>query len=129
MRNMSEEQLTKLSIQELIAVAMELREENARLAAQNAELKRRLEEKERSEKRQAAPFSKGEKKANPKKPGANQARVSSAAAVLRPRKRSRTESKCHSKGIAVRFAGVPTLERCVSNAPSAPTFSSQRNRK
>jgi len=32
-------------------------------------LRRRLEEKERSSKRQATPFSKGEKKANPKKPG------------------------------------------------------------
>ena len=66
---MSEGEISKLSIQELIAVVMELREQNARLAAENAELKRRLEEKERSSKRQAAPFSKGEKKANPKKPG------------------------------------------------------------
>jgi transposase len=65
----SEAELSELSVQELIAVVMELREENARLAAEIAELKRRLEEKERSSKRQAAPFSKGEKKANPKKPG------------------------------------------------------------
>jgi len=48
---------------------MELREQNARLAAEIAALKRRLEEKERSSKRQAVPFSKGKKKANPKKPG------------------------------------------------------------
>jgi len=53
----------------LIALVMELREQNARLAAEIAALKRRLEEKERSSKRQAAPFSKGGKKANPKKPG------------------------------------------------------------
>jgi len=48
---------------------MELREQDARLAAEIAALKRRLEEKERSSKRQAAPFSEGKKKANPKKPG------------------------------------------------------------
>lgn len=66
---MSEAEISKLSIQELIAVVMELREQVERLAAENAELKRRLEEKERSSKRQAAPFSKGEKKTNPKKPG------------------------------------------------------------
>jgi hypothetical protein len=65
----SEAELSELSVQELLAVIMELREENARLVGQIAELKRRLEEKERSSKRQAAPFSKGEKKANPKKPG------------------------------------------------------------
>jgi len=53
----------------LIALVMELREQNARLAAEIVALKRRLEEKERSSKRQATPFSKGEKKAHPKKPG------------------------------------------------------------
>jgi len=47
---------------------MELREQNARGWPRKS-LRRRLEEKERSSKRQAAPFSKGEKKANPKKPG------------------------------------------------------------
>ena len=66
---MSEAEISQLSVQELIAVVIELRDQNARLAAENAELKRRLEEKERASKRQAAPFSKGEKKANPKKPG------------------------------------------------------------
>ena len=34
-----------------------------------ADLERRLDEKERTSKRQAAPFSKGEPKARPKKPG------------------------------------------------------------
>lgn len=36
---------------------------------ENAALKRQIEAQERSSKRQAAPFAKGEKKANPKKPG------------------------------------------------------------
>jgi transposase len=66
---MSEAELSELSVQELVALVIELQEQNEHLAAENAELKRRLEEKERSSKRQAAPFSKGEKKANPKRPG------------------------------------------------------------
>ena len=55
---MSEAELSELSVQELIALVMELREQNARLAAEIAALKRRLEEKESSSKRQAVPFSK-----------------------------------------------------------------------
>ena len=66
---MSEEEIARLSVEELIALVLELREQVERLAKENAVLKHRLEEKERSSKRQAAPFSKGEKKANPKKPG------------------------------------------------------------
>lgn len=66
---MSEAERSELSVQELIALVMELREQNARLAAEIAAFERRLEEKERSSQRQAAPFAKGEKKANPKQPG------------------------------------------------------------
>lgn len=43
--------------------------ENQRLREENAALRKRLEELERSAKRQAAPFSKGPPKPNPQKPG------------------------------------------------------------
>jgi len=66
---MSEEEIARLSVEELIALVLELREQVERLAKEHAVLKHRLEENERSSKRQAAPFSKGEKKVNPKKPG------------------------------------------------------------
>jgi hypothetical protein len=59
----------EMCVEVFIVLVMELQEQNARLAAENAELKRRLEEKERSSKRQVTPFSKGEKQENPKKPG------------------------------------------------------------
>jgi len=53
------------SIQELLLEIQRLREENAAL-------RKRLEELERSAKRQAAPFSKGSPKLHPKKPGRKQ---------------------------------------------------------
>ena len=56
-------------VRELSVLVAELREENGRLRAENAELKRRLEAQERASKRQAAPFSKGAKKTDPKRPG------------------------------------------------------------
>src|SRR6266849_10226197 len=43
--------------------------ENQQLRELVAQLQKRIEELERSAKRQAAPFSKGEPKKNPKKPG------------------------------------------------------------
>jgi transposase len=46
-----------------------LRGELAESKKENAALKKQLEEQERLSKRQAAPFSKGKKKRNPKKPG------------------------------------------------------------
>jgi transposase len=46
-----------------------LRKENARLREENARLRKRLEESQRANKRQAAPFSKGAPKGEPKRPG------------------------------------------------------------
>jgi transposase len=46
-----------------------LRAENERLRAENASLRRRLDEARRAGKRQAAPFSKGDPKKDPAKPG------------------------------------------------------------
>src|SRR5687767_6007185 len=57
------------SIQQLLLEVQQLREENARLQQIIREQQKRIEELERSAKRQAAPFSKGEPKKKPKKPG------------------------------------------------------------
>lgn len=46
-----------------------LRQERERLRKENERLKRQLEEAQRANKRQAAPFSRGRRKANPKPPG------------------------------------------------------------
>src|ERR1700737_1057585 len=46
-----------------------LRREQERLRQENDRLKRQLEEAQRANKRQAAPFSRGRRKANPKPPG------------------------------------------------------------
>jgi transposase len=46
-----------------------LRQERERLREENERLKRQLEEVQRANKRQAAPFSRGQRKANPKPPG------------------------------------------------------------
>lgn len=46
-----------------------LRQERERLRQENEKLKRQLEEVQRANKRQAAPFSRGQQKANPKPPG------------------------------------------------------------
>lgn len=59
----------------------ELEEENAALQAQLEQLRSRLEEAERAGKRQAAPFSKGPPKSNPKRPG----RKAGHAPAHRPR--------------------------------------------
>jgi len=47
----------------------QLEKERERLRQENEKLKRQLEEAQRANKRQAAPFSRGTRKANPKKPG------------------------------------------------------------
>ena len=47
----------------------QLRQERERLRQENERLKRQLEEAQRANKRQAAPFSRGQRKANPKPPG------------------------------------------------------------
>jgi|SRR5438309_1957888 len=47
----------------------QLRQEQERLRQENQRLKRQLEEAQRANKRQAAPFSRGQRKANPKPPG------------------------------------------------------------
>jgi transposase len=57
------------SYQQLLLENQQLREQNALLQETVRALQRRLEEAERTAKRQAAPFSKGEPKKNPKKPG------------------------------------------------------------
>lgn len=46
-----------------------LRQEQERLRQENERLKRQLEEAQRANKRQAAPFSRGQRKVNPKPPG------------------------------------------------------------
>src|SRR6266581_8350336 len=46
-----------------------LRGERERLREENERLKRQLEEAQRANKRQAAPFSRGQRKANPRPPG------------------------------------------------------------
>ena len=46
-----------------------LRQEQERLRQENERLKRQLEEAQRASKRQAAPFSRGRRKADPKPPG------------------------------------------------------------
>jgi transposase len=58
-----------LSYQQLLLENQQLREQIALLQETVRALQKRLEESERSAKRQAAPFSKGEPKKNPKKPG------------------------------------------------------------
>jgi len=57
------------SYEQLLLENQQLRAQVAQLQQTVAELLKRIEELERSAKRQAAPFSKGEPKKNPKKPG------------------------------------------------------------
>lgn len=61
--------MSEPSYSELLRENEQLRRRVAELEGQVAELTRRLEEAERGLKRQAAPFSRGEPKAEPKKPG------------------------------------------------------------
>jgi transposase len=57
------------SYDQLVVENQQLREQVARLEQLVRDLQKRLDESERAGKRQAAPFSKGKPKANPKKPG------------------------------------------------------------
>jgi transposase len=59
----------KTRIEELLAELAALRTRVAELRAENAALKAQLEQRTRDAKRQAAPFSKGQRKAQPKRPG------------------------------------------------------------
>jgi transposase len=63
------ENLTSLSRDELLALLVELRRQMAELTARNAALQAEIEQLRRGAKRQAAPFSKGTRVANPKRPG------------------------------------------------------------
>src|SRR5271170_37626 len=57
------------SYERLLREVEQLREENARQQQTIRDLQKRIDELERSAKRQAAPFSKGEPKKRPKEPG------------------------------------------------------------
>jgi transposase len=59
----------KTRIEELLAELAALRTRVAEVLAENAALKTQLEQRTRDAKRQAAPFSKGQRKAQPKRPG------------------------------------------------------------
>ena len=63
------ENLTFLSRDELLALLVELQRQIAELTARNAALQAEIEQLRRGAKRQAAPFSKGTRVANPKRPG------------------------------------------------------------
>ena len=54
---------------ELMVLVKGLQEQVAELKAANEELQRQLAESQRGGKRQAAPFSKGKRSSNPKRPG------------------------------------------------------------
>ena len=100
---------------------MELREQDARLATEIAALKRRLEEKERSSKRQAAPFSKGKKKANPKKPGRKPGEGKFSHGDLPTEEEITHRVQVPLQGDRCPFCG------CALSAPSAQTSASHRN--
>jgi transposase len=63
------ENLTSLSRDELLALLVELQRQIAELTARNVALQAEIEQLRRGAKRQAAPFSKGTRVANPKRPG------------------------------------------------------------
>ena len=63
------ENLPSLSRDELLALLGELHRQIAELTARNAALQAEIEQLRRGAKRQAAPFSKGTRVANPKRPG------------------------------------------------------------
>jgi transposase len=63
------EDLESLSREELLALIAELQRQVAELTASNASLRSEIAELKRRTKRQAAPFSKGTRVSNPKRPG------------------------------------------------------------
>src|SRR2546429_42841 len=60
---------TRREIERLRQENEQLRQERERLREENERLKRQLEEAQRASKRQAAPFSRGRRKADPQRPG------------------------------------------------------------
>ena len=96
-------------VTELEAENATLRTENATLRAENAALRKALDEQRRAGKRQAAPFSRGVRKANPKKPGRKPGGTRTRRSV--PTKIDRTVVVApllicpHCEG-AVRLAGI-----------------------
>ena len=65
----SPEDMESLSREELLALLVELQGQVAELTASNASLRGEIAQLKRSTKRQAAPFSKGTRVSNPKRPG------------------------------------------------------------
>src|SRR5919106_863256 len=63
------EDMDSLNREELLALLAELQRQVAELTASNASLRSEIAELQRSTKRQAAPFSKGTRVSNPKRPG------------------------------------------------------------
>lgn len=63
------EDMESLSREELLALLVELQRQVAELTASNASLRGEIAQLKRSTKRQAAPFSKGTRVSNPKRPG------------------------------------------------------------
>ena len=61
--------LASLSPGELLALVVRLQEQVGQLNAANEELRKEITELKRSGKRQAAPFAKGTRRTNPKRPG------------------------------------------------------------
>ncbi len=61
--------LASLSPGELMALVVRLQEQVGQLSAANEELRKEITQLKHSGKRQAAPFAKGTRKANPKRPG------------------------------------------------------------
>ena len=59
----------KSRVEELLTELATLKARVAQLLAENAALKAQLEQRTRDAKRQAAPFSKGQRTAQPKRPG------------------------------------------------------------
>ena len=76
-----------------------LQQEQERLRRENERLKRQLEQVQRANKRQAAPFSRGRRKANPKPPG---------------RKRGAAYGERYRKTIPEQVDEVITVPRCRS---------------
>jgi uncharacterized membrane protein YccC len=64
-----ENRLLRQQLQRALEENERLKQEHARLRQENERLRRQLEEALRAAKRQAAPFSRGQPKPNPKPPG------------------------------------------------------------
>jgi len=97
---------------------------------ENAALKRQLEAQERASKRQAAPFAKGEKKANPKKPGRK-----AGQGTFKHRSPPAPEAITDTVDVPLASARCPFCnsanlsEARIEDACPAPTFRRHRNRR